>query len=102
MFLLVVIGLLLIIASIQLRRGRWYGIIAGNTFKDKPIEEQKKGAKGASSIGFFIGGFLIIEYILNLFKIETKYFTLLFVLPVSIYSFYGIYKYLKHYIKYGE
>jgi hypothetical protein len=43
LFMLVVIGLLLIIVGIQLRRGKWYGIVAGNTFKDKPIEAQKKG-----------------------------------------------------------
>ncbi|EME8252946.1 hypothetical protein K6J32_001282 [Enterococcus faecium] len=41
-FMLVVLGLLLIIVGIQLRRGKWYGIVAGNTFKDKPIEVQKK------------------------------------------------------------
>ncbi|HFX3754267.1 TPA: hypothetical protein ACIECK_001295 [Enterococcus faecium] len=42
MFMLVVLGLLLIIVGTQLRRGKWYGIVAGNTFKDKPIEVQKK------------------------------------------------------------
>ncbi|MGF3142085.1 hypothetical protein ACQV2S_05375 [Facklamia sp. P13064] len=41
-FLLIIIGLLLIIIGIQLRRGKWYGIVAGNNFKDNPIEIQKK------------------------------------------------------------
>ncbi|OEG12302.1 hypothetical protein BCR25_07090 [Enterococcus termitis] len=102
MFMLVVIGLLLIIVGIQLRRGKWYGIVAGNTFKDKPIEVQKKGAIGASSIAFLVGGFLIIVYILMFFGIQTRFLIIPVVVIVIVYSMFAVYKYLKHFIKYGK
>ncbi|MGX7109073.1 hypothetical protein [Facklamia miroungae] len=101
-FLLIIIGLLLIIIGIQLRRGKWYGIVAGNNFKDKPIEIQKKGALGASSITLLVGSFLIIIYILDFYGIQTRFLTLPVFVIVIPYSFFSIYKYLKHFIKYGE
>ncbi|EGP4872253.1 hypothetical protein Q1I10_002003 [Enterococcus faecium] len=102
MFMLVVLGLLLIIVGIQLRRGKWYGIVAGNTFKDKPIEVQKKGALGASSIAFFVGGFLLIVYILMFFDIQTRFLIIPVIVIAIVYSLFTLYKYLKHFIKYGE
>lgn len=100
--MLVVIGLLLIIVGIQLRRGKWYGIVAGNIFKDKPIEAQKKGALGASSIAFFVGSFLFVVYILMFFGIQTRFLIIPVIVIVIVYSSFTIYKYLKHFIKNGE
>lgn len=48
MLFMLLIGILLIGVGIQFRRGKWYRLIAGNTFNDKPIKIQKNAAKGAS------------------------------------------------------
>lgn len=100
--MLVVLGLLLIIVGIQLRRGKWYRIVAGNTFKDKPIEVQKKGALGASSIAFLVGVFLLIVYILMFFDIQTRFLIIPVIVIAIVYSLFTLYKYLKRFIKYGE
>ena len=102
MFMLGLIGLLIIIMGIQLKRGKWYGIIAGNTLKDKPMEVKKKGAQGASNIAFIVGGFLIIVYIFILLNINIRPVIIIFLISVCLFSAYSIYRYLKYFLKYGE
>ncbi len=99
--MLVVLGLLLIIVGIQLRRGKWYGIVAGNTFKDKLIEVQKRCIRSFIYC-FFVGGFLLIVYILMFFDIQTRFLIIPVIVIAIVYSLFTLYKYLKHFIKYGE
>lgn len=101
MILLAVLGFIFIIIGVQFRRGKWYALVAGNTFKDKPSNIQKEGANKASLFLFFIGIFFIAFYILDLLSINSRTLLFLFVALTMIYSIYSIIKTIKNYIKFG-
>lgn len=58
------IGIFTLVAGIQLCRGKWYRIIAGNSQADpKTIEEQKKSGLGRGvGIILFIATFMLFFY----------------------------------------
>lgn len=75
--------------------------MAGNTFKT-PVEFQEKQAKITSIVFFIFSLFFILLYVMDLFHINSRLLFFCFVIPVTIYSFYGITVAIKNYIKYGE
>lgn len=75
---LVVLGICVTVMAIQLCRGKWYRIIAGNNQADKKIiEEQKKQRLGLGvGIVLFIAAFMVFfaaGYILSQLNIWFRY-----------------------------
>lgn len=101
MLFMLLIGMLLISVGIQFRRGKWYRLIAGNTFNDKPIKIQKNAAKGASNIAFIVGALQIVFFIFIKMKLNTRLLIIVVVIPLVLYAFYMIFHFLKDFIKNG-
>lgn len=59
---LAILGLCMVVVGIQLCRGKWYRVIAGNSQADKKtIEEQKKQKLGLGvGIALFVMAFVVL------------------------------------------
>lgn len=96
---LVIFGFLIL--AIQLFRGKWLRLIAGNTFGDLPKEAAIRAGRvvGWLLVGLIVlFGLIIADTFFHIFGALIK----LILLVITITSFYLILKYLRHWVKTGK
>lgn len=90
-----------LIAAVQLFRGKWLRLIAGNTFGDVPKKTAKKAGRIVGWLliaGILFMGLLILDFVFHIFSFVIN----IILIVITVAAFYVIFSYLRHWIKNGE